>query len=208
MAFQQVMGPIAGELTPFLSLDHFASWDFRFRVFANRYKCAALLVPQLDSSEREEDLEKSNPDINQLLLELLVLSCSGDAGDILQYEMVQPTGRAAWLRIQSRYAGSTSVKIASLYIDLFRQVIIADADSSIIAINKWFFGWKSLASLVHEHKSEAICAVAELSLPVSIFSITFSHLKLSGSALPVPQLMDRLRSVAVEATIRVGRDMI
>ena len=31
-------------------------------------------------------------------------------------------------------------------------------------------------------------------------------MKLSGSALPVPQLMARLRSVAVDATIRVGRE--
>ena len=160
----------------------------------------------MDSSEKEAELEDSNSDVNQLLLELLVLSCHGDAGDILQYEMVQPTGRAAWLRIQSRYAGSTSVKIASLYIDLFRQVTVLDADSSIVVINKWFTGWKSLAALGHELKPEAICAIAELSLPVSIFSITFSHMKMSGSPLTVPQLMDRLRSVAVEASIRVGRE--
>ena len=175
------------ETIPFSgSQEDFPSWDFKFRVFANRHKCAPLLVPQLDSSDKEEALEQDNSDINQLLLELLVLSCSGDAGDILQYEMVQPTGRAAWLRIQSRYAGSTSVKIASLYIDLFRQVSVTDAESSIVVINKWFSGWKSLSALGHELKPEAICAVAELSLPVSIFSITFSHMKLSHSPLTVP----------------------
>jgi len=54
--------------------EEFPSWDFKFRIFANRHKCAPLLVPQLESSDKEEELENSNAEANQLLLELLVLS--------------------------------------------------------------------------------------------------------------------------------------
>ena len=72
------------ETVPFSgSQEDFASWDFKFRVFANRHKCTPLLVPQLESSELEGELESSTAEANQLLLELLVLSCTGDAGDIL-----------------------------------------------------------------------------------------------------------------------------
>ena len=111
------------------------------------------------------------------------------------------------MRIQARYAGSTSAKIGSLYVDLFRQVSIVDGEASISAINRWFSGWKSLKALGHELRSEAIFAIAELSLPLSIFSIVFSQLKLSESVLPVPLLMDKLRSVAVESVLRVERSL-
>ena len=86
-----------------------------------------------------------------------------------------------------------------MYVDLFRQISVVYGEASKVAFNRWFSGWKSLKALGHELKSEAICAIAELSLPLSVFSIVFSQLKLSESILPLPQLMDKLRSVAVES---------
>jgi hypothetical protein len=100
------------------------------------------------------------------------MSCDGAAGDILQFQMMEATGRSAWLRIQKRYAGSSSLKIGAMHVDLFRPVTIVDSEGSI-AVNRWFTGWKTLRALTHELKMEALLAVSELYLPGSIYSITF-----------------------------------
>ena len=61
-------------------------------------------------------------------------------------------------------------------------------------------------SLNHELRMEFIFAVSELYLPSSIFSITFSQMKAvfeGGGSYDVPALMDRLRQVAVDATLKL-----
>ena len=127
----------------------FPKWDYQFRVFASQLGCGPLLVPALSISD-EESLISDNKKSGEVLLGLLVLSCDGPALDILQYEMMEQCGRSAWLRIQARYAGSTNLKIGALYVDLFRPVTLTDPDLSILAINRWFAGWKSLKALGHE----------------------------------------------------------
>ena len=122
---------------PFSGLqEDFPRWDYRFRIYAARLGCGFWFG--LWRSEAEKNLVDSNATADLTLLELLAMSCDGPAGDILQYEMMEPTGRSAWLRIQSRYAGSTSVKIGAMYMELFRPASILNPDQSIAAINRWF----------------------------------------------------------------------
>ena len=61
--FQQVMGPIAGELKPFLSLGLKRILPLGISSFVSSQiatNAPALLVPQLESSEKEEELETAN----------------------------------------------------------------------------------------------------------------------------------------------------
>ena len=88
-------------------------------------------------ANEERTLIDENKAVDSVLLELLVVSCDGAAGDILQFEMMQPTGRSAWLRIQTRYAGSSSLKIGALYVEFFRPVTIVEKEGSMAAINRW-----------------------------------------------------------------------
>ena len=188
--------------------EDFPRWDYRFRIYAARLGCGPLLVRALDTPDAEKQLIDDTATADLTLLELLAMSCDGAAGDILQFEMLEPTGRSAWLRIQSRYAGSTSIKIGSMYIDLFRPVAVTNPDQSIAAINRWFAGWKFLKALNHELKLEAIFAVSEIYLPSQIFSISISQIKValeSGAPYDVPKLMDRLRQVAVDASVKADQ---